>query len=107
MNPRLVGGPARGRGRLLPWTCPTSCPTGTGRTRGTCRGGGRGHPLGRAGQRVHAAADAGRARRARLVGVDGTLATAVRPRRGSPRGRAARLGPARLPAARAAAARRG
>ena len=52
--------------------------------------------MGRHGQRVHAAADAGGARRARLDGVDGDVADARRARRREPGRRPARVGQARL-----------
>ena len=75
------------------------------RARATCRGGRPDRtPVGRAGQRGDAAADAGRPGRAGLAGVDGALADAGRPRRRPDRRRAARVGPPGLPAPGAAPA---
>ena len=65
------------------------------------------HPLGRARLRGHVAADPGRPRGSGLAGVDAPVADPGRPGRGVPGRRRAGLGPARLPATRAAAARGG
>src|SRR4051794_33467881 len=66
-----------------------------------------GDPVGDPGQRVHAPADAGRPRAARLDRLAGDVADPVRPRRSAGRRGGPGLGPARLPATGAAPARRG
>ena len=64
-----------------------------------------GHAVADPGQRVHAAADAGGQGGADLAGLGGALAHPVGDGSGQPRRRAARVGQARLPAPRQAAAR--
>ena len=85
-------------------SCTTASTAGMRRTPARCPGGSRDVGLGGPRLRGDVAADPGGAGRAGLAGVAGPLAHAGRPRRRGPRRGGARLGPAGLPAPRAAAA---